>query len=77
MTWLWYYWPAALLFIALVLFAIPEYIALRSGGPTFSEFMAHMVRAKKFGPLWSFAWGLLIGGLAVHFAGWCVACIPT
>lgn len=62
--WLWLYWPLALLFIALVLFAIPEYIALKDGGPTFSLFMWTM--AIKF-PLWTFLWGMLVGGLAVHF----------
>ena len=72
MNWLWIYWPVALVFIALVLFAIPEYLAIKNRGPTFSAFMAHMARNTKFGPLWSLLWGVLIGGLAVHFAGWCV-----
>jgi hypothetical protein len=72
MTWLWFYWPFALAFIALVLFPIPEYLAIRHGGPTFSEFMAHMARETKFGVVWTFAWGALIGGLVVHFGGWCV-----
>lgn len=62
--WLWFYWPAALAFIALVLFAAPEYIALHDGGPSFSFFMWTM--AQKF-PLWTFLWGMLVGGLAVHF----------
>lgn len=62
--WLWLYWPFALLFIALVLFAIPEAIAFRTGGPTFSLFMWTM--AVKF-PLWVFLWGMLVGGLSVHF----------
>jgi len=62
--WLWWYWPFALTFIALVLFAIPEYIAIKTGGPTFSLFMWTM--AEKF-PLWTFVWGMLVGGLAVHF----------
>ena len=62
--WLWIYWPAALLFTALVLFAVPEYIALSHGGPTFSLFMWTM--AERF-PLWTFLWGMLVGGLAVHF----------
>lgn len=61
---LWIYWPFALAFIALVLFAIPEYIAFQTGGPTFSFFMWTM--AVKF-PLWTFLWGMLVGGLAVHF----------
>ena len=62
--WLWIYWPAALLFIVLVLFAPFEYIAVADGGPTFSLFMWTM--AAKF-PLWTFLWGMLVGGLAVHF----------
>lgn len=61
---LWIYWPFALGFIALVLFAIPEYIAIQMGGPTFSFFMWTM--AVKF-PLWTFLWGMLVGGLSVHF----------
>jgi hypothetical protein len=67
---LWFYWPAALVFIALVLFAIPEYLALHSGGPTFSEFMATIAWSGPLGLLWIFAWGMLVGGLAVHFLGW-------
>ena len=69
--WLWIYWPAALALIALVLFAIPEYIAIKrkTAGPTFSLFMWTM--ATKF-PLWTFLWGMLVGGLAVHFLWhWC------
>jgi Na+/phosphate symporter len=66
------YWLFALGFIALGLFAIPEYIAIRTHSKTFSEFMAHMARDSKFAPIWNFAWGLLVGGLAVHFSGWCI-----
>jgi hypothetical protein len=33
MSWLWIYWGCALVFTALVLFAIPEYWALKYGGP--------------------------------------------
>jgi uncharacterized integral membrane protein len=62
--WLWIYWPAALLFIALILFAVPEFIAIKDGGPTFSLFMWTM---SKDWPLWTFLWGVLVGGLAVHF----------
>lgn len=64
--WLWWYWPFALAFIALVLFAIPEFIAFEkpSAGPTFSAFMWYM--HTKW-PLWTFLWGMLVGGLAVHF----------
>lgn len=62
--WLWWYWPFALGFIALVLFAVPEYIAIKDGGPTFSLFMWTL--AQKW-PLWTYAWGNLTGGLAVHF----------
>jgi hypothetical protein len=71
-TWLWWYWPAALLFIALILFAIPEGLALRFGGPTFSKFMATVGNAGPAGKLWIFLWGLTIGGLTVHFIGWCM-----
>ena len=68
----WYiYWGAALVFIALVLFAIPEYLAIKRNGVTFSRFMAAMGRGP-FGMIWTFMWGMLIGGLLVHFSGWCV-----
>lgn len=63
-AWLWVYWPAALIFIALVLFAVPEFVAIKDGGPTFSLFMWTL--AQKW-PLWTFFWGMLVGGLAVHF----------
>lgn len=62
--WLWWYWPGALAFILIVLFAIPEYIAITSGGPTFSYFM--FIMGQHF-PLWIFVWGMIVGGLAVHF----------
>lgn len=68
--WLWYYWPAALAFIAFVLFGIPEFAAIKFGGPTFSEFMAMLADAGAIGKIWVFAWGLLVGGLLVHFTGW-------
>jgi hypothetical protein len=71
--WLWWYWPVALAFLALVMFAIPEFLAIKQGkGATFSEFMAYMARQSKFGVIWTFLWGALIGGLLVHFSGWCV-----
>lgn len=66
------YWVFALVFLALVLFAIPEYLAIKHKGKTFSEFMAYMGRTSKFAPLWCLIWGMLIGGLAVHFSGWCI-----
>lgn len=69
--WLWYYWPGALATIAFFAFAIPEAIALKKGGPTFSYFMA-TVRASTFGPIWIWAWGVLCGGLVVHFSKWCM-----
>ncbi len=72
MTWLWFYWPLALAFIALVLFAIPEEIALKHGGPTFSLFMATMATNGAFGRIWIALWFLMIGGLSVHFLGWCM-----
>jgi hypothetical protein len=62
--WIWYaYWSFALVFIALVLFAIPEFFAIKDNGVSFSLFMFTMGQAF---PLWIFFWGLLIGGLAVH-----------
>ena len=72
MNWLWDYWPMALAFIAFILFGIPEYAAIKYGGPTFSRFMASVANTGAGGKLWVFAWGLLIGGLAVHFLGWCM-----
>lgn len=70
MSFLWWYWPAALAFIAFVLFGIPEWAAIRYGGPTFSRFMATLANAGPIGKIWVFAWGLLVGGLVVHFTGW-------
>jgi len=70
-SWLWWYWPLALAFMAIILFAIPEFIAIKFGGPTFSRFMA-TVRASPFGPIWCALWGILIGGLIVHFSTWCM-----
>ena len=73
MSWIWaHYWPLALGFIALVLFAVPEYLKIRQQKPTFSRFMAHMARDSQFGVIWTFGWGFLIGGLLVHFSGWCI-----
>ena len=46
-TVLWYYWPFALGFIALGLFAIPEYMAIKNQtGSTFSEDEHPRPRAK-------------------------------
>lgn len=74
MTWLWWYWPIALAFVAFVLFGIPEFAAIRYGGPTFSKFMATVANSGPIGKIWVLAWGVLFGGLAVHFLGWCVSC---
>ena len=75
MTWLNWYWPFALLiFVPLIVVGVPEYIALRFGGETFSCFMANAANNKTFGKMWIMLWGLLIGGLTVHFLGWCVSC---
>ena len=57
------YWFLWLLGIV-VTFAVPETYALVRGGTTFSAFMWNTTEAW---PLWEFVWGLLIGGLAVHF----------
>ena len=71
MNWLWWYWPLMLAFIAVGGFAIPEFLAIKLGGPTFSRFMA-TVRASVFGPIWCWLWGVLCGGLVVHFSNWCM-----
>lgn len=76
MAWLWVYWPLALAFIALVLFAIPEWAAIKFGGPTFSKFMATVANAGAWGKVWVLLWGMLIGGLAIHFLGWCMYTCP-
>lgn len=73
MNWLWLYWPGALAFIFFVLFGIPEWAAIHYGGPTFSRFMATVANAGAFGKIWVLLWGLLLGGLSVHFLGWCMA----
>ena len=72
--WLHWYWPVALTIIALVIFAIPETVAIKYGGETFSAFMAKMAQNGPIGRLWTFAWGGLVIGLAIHFLGWCVSC---
>ena len=71
MKWLAWYWPLALGFIAMVMFAIPETIAIKYGGETFSAFMAS-VRKTPFGPVWIWLWGVLCGGLVIHFSAWCM-----
>jgi hypothetical protein len=68
------YWPLALAFIALILFAIPEWAAIKFGGQTFSAFMAKTANAGPFGKIWTGFWFMMFGGLAVHFLGWCVSC---
>lgn len=58
------FWACWLVGIALT-FAVPEYLALSGhGGTTLSSFMWQTTLSW---PLWEFIWGLLIGGLAVHF----------
>lgn len=70
-TFLTWYWPGALATIAFLIFAVPEAFAILRGGPTFSRFMA-TVRASAFGPIWCWLWGVLCGGLVVHFSTWCM-----
>jgi hypothetical protein len=72
MSWLEWYWPAALAFTALIVFGIPEYIGLKYGGHMFSHFMQRVGNYPFWGKLWIMAWGLLIGALFVHFNGWCL-----
>lgn len=72
MTWLWWYWPLALAFIALVLFAVPEWAAIKYGGPTFSRFMATLANYGAIGKLWTGWWFYLFGLLSAHFLGWCM-----
>lgn len=73
MTWLNWYWPIMLLgVLPFILFGVPEYIALKYGGETFSRFMRNTSDIPFFGKVWLIGWGMLIGGLTVHFNGWCV-----
>ena len=65
-----WYWPLALTFIAFVMFGIPEFCAIKYGGPTFSRFMATVANSGSFGKIWVLLWGMLLGGLSVHFLGW-------
>lgn len=66
------YWAFALAFLAFILFGIPEYAAIRYGGKTFSNFMATIANSGTWGKVWVLLWGMLIGGLAIHFLGWCM-----
>lgn len=69
--WITNWWPFALAFTALVIVGIPEAIALRTRehGITFSRYMWHMHQTVWW---WTLTWGMLIGGLAVHFLWhWC------
>ena len=61
--WMAWYWPAMLV-SWILMFAIPEAIALLHGGMTLSEWVW---RATKAWPPLPFVGGLLAGGLAVHF----------
>lgn len=72
MWWLDYYWPLALAFLALILFGVPEALALRYGGETFSRFMRKTSDIPFWGKLWVGLWFLMFGALFVHFNGWCV-----
>lgn len=58
--WYWACWLGAIV----ISFAVPEALALANGGETFSAFMWQTTLAW---PIWEFLWGVLIGGLAVHF----------
>ena len=66
------YWSFALAFAALILFGVPEFLARKYGGETFSRFMRNASDTPFWGKVWLFAWGGLIVGLFVHFNGWCV-----
>jgi hypothetical protein len=71
-----WYWIVALAFVALIVFGIPEFLALRYGGATLSRFMVNTSRRPFWGRLWLFAWGVLIGALFVHWNGWCMEGLP-
>ena len=58
-----WFWGLWLLAIA-ASFAVAEGFALAHGGTTFSAFMFN---TQKAWPLCEFLWGMLMGGLAVHF----------
>jgi len=74
MSWLNWYWPVALAVVALIIFGVPETLAIKFGGETFSAFMAKTAMSGPWGRIWTMLWGLLIGALTVHFLGWCVSC---
>ena len=66
------YWIFAGAFALVFLFAIAEYRAVKTHTWTLSDFMAYMMRQSRFAVIFNLLLGMLIGGLLVHFSGWCV-----
>lgn len=70
MMWYWALWLLGII----ITFAVPEGIAIWKHGTTFSQFMATM---QYEWPLWMYVWGVLMGGLAVHFFWHWVPVLPA
>lgn len=70
MMWYWALWLLGIV----ITFAVPEGIAIWKHGTTFSQFMATM---QYEWPLWMYVWGVLMGGLAVHFFWHWVPVLPA
>lgn len=60
--------------LAMVSFAIYEtYAVFTRKAPTLSRTVWRLVKAYPISP---FVFGVVVGGLAVHFFGWIPACVP-
>lgn len=64
---------AVYLILVLAVFGYFENRAIQNGTPTLSR---TVWRTEARYPILSFAVGMVIGGLAIHFFGWLPACNP-
>lgn len=66
------YWIIAAAFVLVFLLAIPEYVAIKRHSWTLSDFMAYQMRQSRFSVIFNILLGMVVGGLIVHFSGWCI-----